>query len=176
MAELGVDATGKQPPPLPVPGRKLGLAEAGAFLNALDRGAASKSARAAKRAEKKRQKAARLGRPFQPRAAQRLAKQQRVASASSKVQRKSALKQKRALKARARLARRERKRAIKATQPRTRARSIRAQYHAEKKTHNLLWLAKLARRLLKKKSIDGRNHGFTGVRSGKGLTGLAGRR
>lgn len=75
------------------------------------------------------------------------------------------------------------KRAIKmhqrkqrAASPRVRARQFRRAQNTALKFSNLLYLARLAKKAFAKKKMDGRNHGFTGVKSGKGLTGLAGRR
>ncbi len=50
----------------------------------------------------------------------------------------------------------------------------RSHWKLMKKSANLLWGIKLLKKLMKKQKVDGRNHGFTGVRK-KNLTGLAGR-
>lgn len=64
----------------------------------------------------------------------------------------------------------------RAASPRARARQMARAHNTAMKFGNLLYLARLAKKLFKQKKIDGRNHGAAGVNSGKFLTGRAGRK
>jgi roadblock/LC7 domain-containing protein len=180
MAELGVDSTGKQPPALTVPrskkalaagkrmdkrriafvkgwmarrraGHKAKMAEANKAIRKANAGARMNRRRAAFSNQQRRaikaegRGAGRVHRNMQAYGRHRV----RDLRAQARAHRKAAGTSKRAIKAQQR-----------SMKPRVRAKARRREFRNEQKAHNLLWLARLAKRAFKKRSVgDGRNHG-----------------
>jgi hypothetical protein len=179
VSELGADATGKQPPALTVPmskrqkagkrmdkrriafvkgwmarrraGHKAKMAEANKGIRKANAGARMNRRRAAfsrQQASAARANARGINRVN---GNMRRYGRERVRQlrAQARGHRKAAAASKRAIKAQR-----------KALKPRVRAKAQRREFRAASKAHNLLWLARLAKRAFKKRGVgDGRNHG-----------------
>lgn len=179
MAELGVDSTGKQPPALTVPmskrqkagqrmdkrrivfvkgwmarrraGHKAKMADLRKQQRKANAGARMNRRRVAFHNQQRRAiKAEGRGNARVHRNMQRYGRERvRQLRAEARSFRKQATASKRAIKAQRR-----------AMKPRVRAKARRREFKAAAKAHNLLWLARMAKRAFKKRGVgDGRNHG-----------------